>query len=272
MSIGRTFKESLQKALRSLEIGRAGFGADGKDASVEALSDEELAAGIRRPHAKRLFYIHAAFRRGWSVEKIFDLSKIDPWFLRHLEELAAFEDEIRSAGSLDSLAKQRPLLLQAKQFGYSTVSCLASGRQGGRVRALRFQLGVTPSFSLVDTCAAEFQAFTPYFYSTYVSHTGATAPAPVSAQSKQKIMILGGGPNRIGQGIEFDYCCVHACFALRAAGFETVMVNSNPRRSAPITTRATNSTSSRSLWKMCCTSTGRRGAAARSRSSAGRRR
>ena len=229
MSIGRTFKESLQKALRSLEIGRAGFGADGKDGPVEALPDEELAAGVKRPHAKRLFYVHAAFRRGWSVERVHELSRIDPWFLRHLEELTAFEDEIRSAGSLDGLAGQRPLLLQAKQFGYSDrqIAWLLQSREDD-VRALRFRLGVTPTFSLVDTCASEFKAFTPYFYSTYVSHTGATAPETVPAQPKRKIMILGGGPNRIGQGIEFDYCCVHACFALREAGFETVMVNSNP--------------------------------------------
>jgi carbamoyl-phosphate synthase large subunit len=235
MSIGRTFKESLQKALRSLEIGRAGFGADGKDAPAEALPDEELAAGVKRPHARRLFYIHAAFRRGWSVARIHELSGIDPWFLRHLEELTAFEDEIRTAGSLDGLAKDRPLLLQAKQFGYSDrqLAWLLQAKED-QVRALRFQLGVTPSYSLVDTCAAEFQAFTPYFYSTYVAHHDpaaiprANGPKTVSAQPKQKIMILGGGPNRIGQGIEFDYCCVHACFALRAAGFETVMVNSNP--------------------------------------------
>ncbi|MFZ4394044.1 MAG: carbamoyl-phosphate synthase large subunit [Kiritimatiellia bacterium] len=229
MSIGRTFQESLQKALRSLEVGRSGFGADGKDGPLEALSDEELAAGIRRAHAKRLFYLHAAFRRGWSVERLHELSAIDPWFLRQMEELAAFEDEIRSAGSLAGLAQQRPLLLQAKQFGYSDrqIAWLLQTKEDA-VRALRLQLGVTPSYALVDTCAAEFQAFTPYFYSTYVSHTGSTAPKTVSAQPKQKIMILGGGPNRIGQGIEFDYCCVHACFALRAAGFETVMVNSNP--------------------------------------------
>ncbi|MEI8243620.1 MAG: carbamoyl-phosphate synthase large subunit [bacterium] len=235
MSIGRTFKESLQKALRSLEIGRAGFGADGKDGPAEALPDEALAADIKRPHARRLFYIHAAFRRGWSVDRIHELSGIDPWFLRHLEELTAFEDEIRTAGSLDGLAKDRPLLLQAKQFGYSDrqLAWLLQAKED-QVRALRFQLDVTPSYSLVDTCAAEFQAFTPYFYSTYVAHhdsaaiSRANGPKTVSAQPKQKIMILGGGPNRIGQGIEFDYCCVHACFALRAAGFETVMVNSNP--------------------------------------------
>ena len=228
MSIGRTFKESMQKALRSLEIGRAGFGADGKDAPFEALPDDELAASLRRAHAKRLFHVRAAFRRGWSVERVHELSTIDPWFLRHLQELAAFEDEIRSAGTLEALGQQRPLLLQAKQFGYSDrqLAWLLQTRED-QIRELRFQLGVTPSYSLVDTCAAEFQAFTPYYYSTYVSHTGPSTPKPVTGK-KRSIMILGGGPNRIGQGIEFDYCCVHACFALREAGFETVMVNSNP--------------------------------------------
>jgi carbamoyl-phosphate synthase large subunit len=227
MSIGRTFKESLQKALRSLEIGRAGFGADGKDAPIEAMTDDALAAAIRRPQARRLFEIRAAFRRGWTVEKIHELSKIDPWFLRHLEELAAFEDEIRSAGTLDALAANKPLLLQAKQFGYSDrqLAWLLKATEDA-VRAMRMKLGVLPSYGLVDTCASEFQAFTPYFYSTYVAHEGPSAP--IKAGKKRKIMILGGGPNRIGQGIEFDYCCVHACFALREAGFETVMVNSNP--------------------------------------------
>jgi carbamoyl-phosphate synthase large subunit len=228
MSIGRTFKESLQKALRSLEIGRSGFGADGKDGPVEALSDAALAAGIRRPHAQRMFFLHAAFRRGWSVAQVHDLCAIDPWFLRHLQELVAYEDEIRAAGSLEGLSRQRALLLQAKQFGYSDRQLAwLLNTQEDAVRAVRYQLGVTPQYALVDTCAAEFEAFTPYYYSTYVSHTGPSAPRRASG-NKRSIMILGGGPNRIGQGIEFDYCCVHACFALREAGFETVMVNSNP--------------------------------------------
>jgi len=235
MSIGRTFKESLQKALRSLETGRAGFGADGKDGPFERLSDADLAKSVSRPHATRLFDVRAAFKRGWSVEKVAGLSQIDPWFLRHFEELAAFEDEIRTAKSLDGLAADEPLLRQAKEFGYSDrqLAWLLGGKEDD-VRALRIRLGVTPSYGLVDTCASEFQAFTPYFYSTYVAHAGAAEPAadaPAAGKktsAKRKIMILGGGPNRIGQGIEFDYCCVHACFALREAGFETVMVNSNP--------------------------------------------
>jgi carbamoyl-phosphate synthase large subunit len=233
MSIGRTFKESLQKALRSLEIGRAGFGADGKDGPYEALADDALAAAIRRPHAHRLFHLRAAFRRGWSVETVSALCGIDPWFLRHLEELAAYEDEIRSVGSVQGLASDRSRLLQAKQFGYSDrqLAWILGGTEDA-VRAMRRTLGVAPSYALVDTCAAEFQAFTPYYYSTYVSHAGPSAPAAetpgLGAAPRRKIMILGGGPNRIGQGIEFDYCCVHACFALRDAGFETVMVNSNP--------------------------------------------
>jgi carbamoyl-phosphate synthase large subunit len=233
MSIGRTFQESFQKALRSLETGRFGFGADGKDAAFEALSDDALAAAIRKPHAQRPFCLRAAFRRGWSVDKVEKLCRIDPWFLRHLEELAAFEDEIRRAGGLEALAADLPLLRQAKEFGYSDrqIAWLAGSTEDA-VRAARARAGLAPAYGLVDTCAAEFRAFTPYFYSTYVHHgappADAAAPPAAAGKPKRKIMILGGGPNRIGQGIEFDYCCVHACFALREAGFETVMVNSNP--------------------------------------------
>ena len=223
MSIGRTFKESLQKALRSLEIGRAGFGADGKDGPFESLPDAELEAALRRPTAARLFQIRAAFRRQWSVERLHELSSIDPWFLRHLEELAGYEDEIRAAGSLAGLEHDRALFRQAKELGYSDrqIAWLL-GSSEDEVRAARERAGLLPTYGLVDTCAAEFVASTPYFYSTYA---GASEVRP---STRRKIMILGGGPNRIGQGIEFDYCCVHASFALRAAGIETVMVNSNP--------------------------------------------
>jgi carbamoyl-phosphate synthase large subunit len=230
MSIGRTFKESLQKALRSLETGRAGFGADGKGTAMRARSDTELEALLRRPTAARIFAIHAAFKRGWSVEKLHSLSAIDPWFLRHLEELAYFEEEIRGAGSLESLAGNVPLFSQALEFGYSDrqiAFLLASGEH--EVRGKREQLGLVPEYGLVDTCAAEFVAYTPYYYSTQSTTRGTndTREEPDST-CKKKIMIIGGGPNRIGQGIEFDYCCVHASFALRAAGYETIMVNSNP--------------------------------------------
>lgn len=223
MSIGRTFKQSLQKALRSLETGRSGFGADGKDEPFESLSDEALEERLRRPTALRLFEIRAAFRREWGKERVHELTRIDPWFLDHLAELAAFEDEIHGAGSLEALTDDPALFTQAKQFGYSDKQLAwLTGSGESAVRAARETLDITPVYGLVDTCAAEFPAYTPYFYSTYGSG-GDSDPT-----QGRKIMIIGGGPNRIGQGIEFDYCCVHASFALRDAGFEIIMVNSNP--------------------------------------------
>jgi carbamoyl-phosphate synthase large subunit len=223
MSIGRTFKQSLQKALRSLEIGRSGFGADGKDADVEALDDETLETRLKRPTANRLFEIRAAFKRGWTLEKLHELTFVDPWFLRHLEALTAFEDEIRGADSLDGLCADPELFKQIKTFGYSDrqIAWLLGVKEAD-VRTARESIDLLPVYGLVDTCAAEFVAYTPYFYSTY-GIGGESEPS-----DRRKIMIIGGGPNRIGQGIEFDYCCVHASFALRDAGFETIMVNSNP--------------------------------------------
>jgi carbamoyl-phosphate synthase large subunit len=223
MSIGKTFKQSFQKACRSLEIGRSGYGADGKDGPYEALDDEKVEAELRRPHAMRIFVVRAAFKRGWSVEKIHTLTGIDPWFLRHLEELTAFADEIRTAGSLDGLKKDLPLFRQAKELGFSDRQmAFLLGAKEGAIRDARETLKLLPVYGLVDTCAAEFAACTPYFYSTY-GDIDESRPS-----TKKKVMILGGGPNRIGQGIEFDYCCVHAAFALHDAGFETLMVNSNP--------------------------------------------
>jgi carbamoyl-phosphate synthase large subunit len=223
MSIGRTFKQSFQKALRSLEIGRFGFGADGKDGPFDALSDEVLAASLKRPNAQRMFQIHAAFRRGWTVEKVFEITKIDVWFLRHMAELAAYEDEIRTAKDLAGMKADEPLFRQAKEFGYSDRQiAFLLGSNETDVREARHELGILPTYGLVDTCAAEFEAYTPYYYSCYGTMD------ECRKSDKKKIMILGGGPNRIGQGIEFDYCCVHASFALREAGYETIMVNSNP--------------------------------------------
>ena len=223
MSIGRTFKQSLQKALRGLETGRGGLGADGKDAGLEALDDAALGGRLSTPNSGRIYALRAAFRRGWDVDRVRDLSGIDPWFLRHIEELAAYEDEIRAAGSLDALEADPALFRQAKEFGYSDnqIAWLLETTEDA-VRAARYAMNLRPVYGLVDTCAAEFTAFTPYFYSTY-GDVNESRPG-----TKRRIMILGGGPNRIGQGIEFDYCCVHASFALRDAGFETVMVNSNP--------------------------------------------
>ncbi|OGV35057.1 MAG: carbamoyl phosphate synthase large subunit [Lentisphaerae bacterium GWF2_45_14] len=223
MSIGKTFKQSLQKALRSLEVGRAGFGADGKDGKYAAMSDAEVEAELKRPNAFRLFVIHEALTRGWSVDRINSITAIDKWFLRHMHELACFEDEIRSAGSLDNLKKDYDLFFQIKEMGYSDKQIAFLLKCGELdVYKARKELKLTPVYSLVDTCAAEFCAYTPYYYSTYGTHD------EYRKSDKKKIMILGGGPNRIGQGIEFDYCCVHASFALRDAGFETIMVNSNP--------------------------------------------
>ncbi|MFT5241601.1 MAG: carbamoyl-phosphate synthase large subunit, partial [Kiritimatiellia bacterium] len=223
MSIGRTFKQSFQKAMRSLEIGRDGFGADGKGPDFDSLDDAALTEGIQRPTAGRMFFVHAAFRRGWSVDHVYDICKIDRWFLRHFAELAAYEDEIASAGDLATLEADQALFLQAKEFGYSDrqIAWLLKDEEDA-VRAARERIGLLPSYGLVDTCAAEFLAHTPYFYSTY------SAGGEAEPSDRRKIMIIGGGPNRIGQGIEFDYCCVHASFALREAGFETIMVNSNP--------------------------------------------
>ena len=225
MAIGRNLKQSLQKALRSLETGRSGFGADGKDAAFEQASDAQLQAELARPNDRRLFYIRAAFRRGWSVQLVQELTGIDSYFLRHLAELAAFEDEIASAGSLAGLEADEPLFLQTKELGYSDrqIAYLLNCCEPD-VRAARGRIGLQPGYAAVDTCAGEFKALTPYYYSSY--HTQGEAPRV--APGKKSIMIIGGGPNRIGQGIEFDYCCCQAAAALRQAGYEVVMVNSNP--------------------------------------------
>lgn len=224
MSIGRNFKQSLQKALRSLETGRAGLGVDGKDNKYSGLSDGQLRAELIRPNFARLFHIREAFKRGWSIEDVHEYTKIDEWFLRHIHELASFEDEIASVKTLENLKKDLPLFRQIKEFGYSDrqIAYLLHSDEIEVYKA-RKKLGLMPVYSLVDTCAGEFEAYTPYYYSTYGAYD-----EPVRESGKKKIMILGGGPNRIGQGIEFDYCCVHASFALRKAGYETIMVNSNP--------------------------------------------
>ncbi|MBP5531788.1 MAG: carbamoyl-phosphate synthase large subunit, partial [Lentisphaeria bacterium] len=223
MAIGRNLKESLQKALRSLETGRAGFGADGRDEKYESASAEELTAKLVTPNAERLFYLRAAFKRGWEVEKLYELTRIDRYFLRHLAELAVYEEEIRSAGSLAGM--DEALFRQAKSFGYSDrqLAFLLNSTEAA-VAAARRRIGLLPVYGAVDTCAGEFEAVTPYYYSCYAEHGEAVRPRG----DKPSIMVLGGGPNRIGQGIEFDYCCCHAAFSLRDAGYEVVMVNSNP--------------------------------------------
>jgi len=233
MAIGRTFKQSFQKSLRSLEIGRAGFGADGKDYLFKDLSDEELASKIGIGSANRFFMVREAIVRKWSVEKLFELTKIDPWFLRQFEELVEYENEIRSAKNLAGLAADTKLFEQAKEFGFSDkqIACIL-GESEENVRKKRKEINLRPAFHAVDTCAGKYKALVPYLYSGYSSGAPEEAikmetfSAPETG--KKKILILGGGPNRIGQGIEFDYCCVHASFALKNAGFETIMLNSNP--------------------------------------------
>jgi len=213
MSIGRTFKESLQKALRSLETGRFGLGADGKDGTPDL---DYIRERLATPNAERIFFVRLAYEAGLTLEEIFDLSKIDPWFLKNIEDILTGEKELGT--DLDQLD-----FLRAKKLGYSDPQLAhITGATQDEVRAKRKEAGVVPTYRLVDTCAAEFEAYTPYYYSTYGIENEARE------SDKRKVMILGGGPNRIGQGIEFDYCCVHASFALKELGFETIMVNSNP--------------------------------------------
>ncbi len=221
MAIGRTFKESMQKCLRSLEIGARGFGGGGKYGGDEPVEEKVINAKLGTPNSERIFFLRHAFRAGYTVERIFDLTKIDPWFLHQLREIFEMENDLAKAtlASVDTWAFRR-----AKQFGFSDVQLAHLLKSDlGAVRAERKKRGIQTTYRLVDTCAAEFEAFTPYYYSSYGDENEVLPP-----KGKKKIMILGGGPNRIGQGIEFDYCCVHASFALREAGFETVMVNSNP--------------------------------------------
>ena len=297
MAIGRTFAESFQKAIRSMEVKRYGYGLDRNDkwltwlravatqelvqspfdaeatpmtevtadqgqltASGEVIPqirtadgelvewpipDDKLSRKLAIPGQGRLYYIRYAYKLGWTTDQIFQLTKIDPWFLDQLKRLVEFEDELMMVNELEEMPRE--LMLRAKQLGYSDAQ-LANLYLGKidpdailKVRAKRKALGVEPVFKLVDTCAAEFEASTPYYYSTYetgaVTTTAgskaaeqqvAAAENEIRVSDKKKVIIIGGGPNRIGQGIEFDYCCVHASFAARELGFESVMINSNP--------------------------------------------
>ena len=221
MAIGRTFKESMQKALRSLETGARGFGGGGKYGLDTPPDEKTMRAKLATPNSERIFYIRYAFMSGMTVDDIFELSKIDPWFLHQLREIYEMEVALKQT----TLESVDPVLLRrAKKFGFSDVQLGHIFKcDFTAVRAHRKKVGINTTYRLVDTCAAEFEAFTPYYYSSYGDENEVMPPS-----GKKKIMILGGGPNRIGQGIEFDYCCVHASFALREAGYETVMVNSNP--------------------------------------------
>jgi carbamoyl-phosphate synthase large subunit len=256
MAIGRTFKDALQKALRSLEIKRFGLCGDGAENRLEP---EALRLKLSIPNAERIFYLAQAFQDGSSIDEVFELTKIDRWFLRNVEQIveeskqlqefaarrkSGFQTDSKAslpagsvpverrdvlvsdqAGGLPAESGWKPdlHLLRLKKLGFSDRQlAVASGVSEKTVRAKRKAAGVVPTYRLVDTCAAEFEAYTPYYYSTYGDENERRE------SKKRKVMILGGGPNRIGQGIEFDYCCVHAAFALRELGFETIMVNSNP--------------------------------------------
>jgi len=231
MAIGRTFKESLQKALRSLEIGSYGLESRFFESPADhrqALSPTELdtlRAKLRIPNWERLWYLADALRAGLTFDELYELTGIDPWFLFNIRQILEMEERLYDARDL--VAKDGPrfeeLLLEAKQYGFSDKRlAFLWGITEGDVRELRQRFGIRPVYKRVDTCGAEFEAYTPYLYSTYETESEAMP------SSRQKIMILGGGPNRIGQGIEFDYCCVHGIFALAEDGYETIMVNCNP--------------------------------------------
>ena len=225
MAIGRTFKESFQKALRGLEVGAFGFGSDAKDlwGTERQPSEEDIRSKLARPNPDRVWYLRYALKSGMTIDEIYKITAIDPWFLDHLSEIVEMEDQLRGIGSLGALTPDTMLL--AKQAGFSDrqlATMLSSDEI--EVRSWRKSRGIEATFKSVDTCAGEFEAYTPYYYSTYETEDELPAKTP----GKQRVIILGGGPNRIGQGIEFDYCCCHASFALRELGIESIMVNSNP--------------------------------------------
>ena len=233
MAIGRTFEEAMGKAMRSLEDGHRGLGADAKAAALESIADEELTQNVSRATEQRIFYLAEALRRGWSVERLHELTRIDPWFLSRLHDMIAVQEAVRGLRVEDIDADAMRLL---KQYGTSDAQiAYLTGSDERFVRAYRKGLGVVPSMKTVDTCAAEFESATEYHYKTYENlmreapnARRGVASDEVRACDKPKVMILGAGPNRIGQGIEFDYCCVHACYELAERGYETIMVNCNP--------------------------------------------
>ncbi|MBL7221064.1 MAG: carbamoyl-phosphate synthase large subunit [Phycisphaerae bacterium] len=255
MSIGRTFKESLQKGIRSMEVKRYGLGLDGNDKWLKSKRGQPVGGAddvsgedtdypidksrLRRklaiPSQGRMYYVRYAFKMGWSVDDVFDLTKIDRWFLTQMKQLTDFEGELEAVDSVNDASDV--LLRQGKQWGYSDIQLATIwNTTPDAIRTARSARGIMPVYKLVDTCAAEFEAYTPYYYSTYETPIRQIADGEISEyvddevriSDKKKIVILGGGPNRIGQGIEFDYCCVHAAFAARELGYESVMINSNP--------------------------------------------
>ncbi|MGH2567339.1 MAG: carbamoyl-phosphate synthase large subunit, partial [Bacteroidota bacterium] len=242
MAIGRTFKEALQKALRSLEQGRYGLGADGKDLfewreltpQKKDTLKKTVLDQLKMPKPENVFYLRYAFQLGIDLDEIHRITKVDPWFLYNIRQIVDLEKELllyrpkvdkqakSKKGSLPSPVT-REVMLKAKQYGFSDRQLgHIWGATEKAVRQLRKSLGVVPAFKVVDTCAAEFEAYTPYYYSTYDEENESVR------HEKKKVIILGGGPNRIGQGIEFDYCCVHGVYALKEQGVETIMINCNP--------------------------------------------
>ncbi len=225
MAIGRTFAESLQKALRSLETGLDGLDEIEIDGLGKGDDHNVLRAAIGTPTPDRLLKVAQAMRMGLSVEEIHEVSKIDPWFLERVAEIVALEAKVRAHGLPADAGNLRAL----KAAGFSDVRLAGlSGLAEPDIAAARKRLGVAPVFKRIDTCAAEFAAPTAYMYSTYEAPFASVASCEADPSTRDKIVILGGGPNRIGQGIEFDYCCCHACFALSEAGYETIMINCNP--------------------------------------------
>ena len=224
MSIGRTFKEALQKGLRSMEIGASGLGYNFRKPLPPT---DEIIKKLSTPNSKRIFAVRQAFLAGMDVDAINGITHIDPWFLRQIRSIVDMENHIRDFGLANDMTpwnkELAPMLRKAKEYGFSDRQLAEMWkRPEADVRRLRKSLGIEPTYYLVDTCAGEFEAYTPYYYSTYEKGD------EMKVSGRRKVIILGGGPNRIGQGIEFDYCCVHAAMALREDGYETIMVNCNP--------------------------------------------
>jgi carbamoyl-phosphate synthase large subunit len=253
MAIGRTFKEALQKGIRSMEVKRFGFGLDGSDKSLKAgewpIEEEKLRRKLAVPSQGRLYYVRYALKMGWSVEQVHELSHYDPWFIAQMKKLVDFERELIEIDQTaprwrdpeleghEKAEKYIELIRRAKNLGYSDVQLATiwgvnTGNGVGVFRNVRQWFGIKPVYKIVDTCAAEFEASTPYYYSTYETpytvNGKAVTEDEIRLTDKPKVVIIGGGPNRIGQGIEFDYCCVQAAFACREMGLESVMINSNP--------------------------------------------
>ncbi|MEL7318862.1 MAG: carbamoyl-phosphate synthase large subunit [Pseudomonadota bacterium] len=252
MAIGRNFQESMQKALRGLETGLDGFN---RVLELEGAAKDVITAALSRRTPDRLLNVGQAFREGLTLDEIHEVTRFDPWFLRQIEEIIAAEKDVATNGLPNDAAALRRLKsmgfsderlatlavrsvgvkdgigeTQAKRSGllHDALQAMAGATDAAEVRALRRKLGVNPVYKRIDSCAAEFEAITPYMYSTYEAPSFGEAECESMVSDRKKVVILGGGPNRIGQGIEFDYCCVHACFALAQQGFETIMVNCNP--------------------------------------------